>query len=52
MSGASRPQDSRPRIDDRACFDAIVVRIVTGSSWLAAAMLCPAAGSATTLWRR
>lgn len=40
----------RPRIADRACFDAILVRLVTGCSWDVAGRLGVA--SATTLRRR
>ena len=42
----------RPRVADRACFDAIVVRLVTGCSWGTAALLSSTQVSATTLRRR
>ena len=40
-----------PRVEGRACFDSIVVRLATGCSWDAAAILSPASVSATTLRR-
>ena len=42
----------RPRAGDRVCFNSICVRLVTGCSWDTAAMLSPAAVSATTVRRR
>jgi transposase len=42
----------RPRIDDKACFYGIVVRLVTGCSWRTAAQLCLPRLSATTLRNR
>ena len=42
----------RPRVGDRTCFNAIVVRLVTGCSWDTAAVLSPKPVSATTLRRR
>ena len=42
----------RPRVEDRACFDSIVVRLVTGCSSDTAAILSPASVSEATLRRR
>lgn len=49
LIGQDRKQHS---FNGRACFNAIAVRVVNGCSRRAAAMLCAAAGSATTLRRR
>ena len=49
---AHRFGGGRPRVDDRVCFDAIVVRLVTGCSWETAALLTPERVSAATLRRR
>ena len=49
---AHRFGGGRPRVDDRVCFDAIVVRLVTGCSWETAAILTPKQVSAATLRRR
>ena len=42
----------RPRVEDRACFDSIVVRPVTGCSSDTAAILSPASVPEATLRRR
>ena len=49
---AHRFGGGRPRVDNRVCFDAIVVRLVTGCSWETAALLTPEQVSAATLRRR
>ncbi len=42
----------RPRIDDRVCFEAMLVRLVTGCSWVDAERLCGNQVSDTTLRAR
>ena len=42
----------RPRVEDRACFDSIVVRLVTGCSSDTTAILSPASVPEATLRRR
>ena len=49
---AHRFGGGRPRVDNRVCFNAIVVRLVTGCSWETAALLTPEQVSAATLRRR
>src|SRR4051812_44077630 len=42
----------RPRIDDRVCFEAMLIRLVTGCSWVVVERLCRNQVSDTTLRAR
>ena len=42
----------RPRIDDRTCFQVMLVRLVTGCSWVDAERLCRNVVSDTTVRAR
>lgn len=54
----ARPADThplgchRPRVSDRICFEAILVRLVTGCAWVDAEALCGGRVSDTTLRAR
>lgn len=47
-----RPQGGRPRIPDRVCFEGILIRLVTGCSWVDAEALMRGQVSDTTLRSR